>query len=183
LSAVERGADFDAQSHFEYGHFFATLNITIAFRYSRNPFGSEFIQAIHESLRLLDHFGDPLPQQVPIDYPNLARRLETPSSPVVLELTGIGRERLLTAKGSSDIAFALEIYRDMEQEPGINAPVDFRISGVTPADVAAVYDLRKWPLDELDSLAPLRSETPSVAAVRCSVQEWLATSTSRSISN
>jgi hypothetical protein len=88
-------------SQFAYGHFFATLNIANAYRYARNTYRSEFILAVAESLKLLNHLGHPLPQRLEIDYPRVAEAIHSPSPPVVLELTGIRRERLMTAQGES----------------------------------------------------------------------------------
>jgi hypothetical protein len=56
LSAF-RGLDGGGQSHFEYGHFFATLNMGNAYRYALNPYRSEFLQAIAESMKLLRLWG------------------------------------------------------------------------------------------------------------------------------
>src|ERR1700731_4251926 len=58
-----------------------------------NPYRSEFIQALAESLKVLNHIGDPLPRTVATQYPKVVRAIEYPSSPVVLELRGISLER------------------------------------------------------------------------------------------
>jgi hypothetical protein len=62
----------------------------------------------------------------------------------------------------------------MEQDPEESPPVDFRIGGVRAEDVVGVYDLCEWPLGELDRFAPLHRDDQNVAAVRYSVQDWLA---------
>ena len=136
--------DGGGPSHFQYGHFFATLNIGNAYRYALNPYRSEFIRAIAESIRLLRHLGDPLPEVLSDKYPKISHAIENPSPPVVLELQGIPVERLLTAKGSRDIQNELEIWSDMQRYPGMSAPVDFRIQDVVPGDIVAIHDLRDW---------------------------------------
>ena len=164
--ALENLVAANDQSHFEYGHFFATLNIANAYRYViRNPYGSEFIQALAESLNVLRAKGDALPLKVPKEYPEVARLIENPSPPVVIELKGVSRDRLMTAKGSPNIEYELESFREMQKYEGVNAPADFRIKDVTLADIVAIHDLRGWPAGELDDEL-WRPDERKVAAVR-----------------
>src|SRR6185437_6104746 len=144
-----RRLDGDGQSHFEYGYFFATLNIGNAYRYALNPYRSEFVRAIAESTKLLRHLRDPLPEMLPTKYPEIARATENPSPPVVLELRGISAERLLTADGYDGIQSQLEIWSDMQRYQGLNAPVDFRIRDVVSGDIVAIHDLSDWTRDDI----------------------------------
>jgi hypothetical protein len=91
-----------------------------------NPYRSEFILALAESLKVLSHIGDPLPRTVATRYPEVARAIETPSPPVVLELRGISRERLLGEKGNRDID-AVKSFNQMQAYPEINFPSAYRI--------------------------------------------------------
>jgi hypothetical protein len=169
----------EAGSYFTYGHFFATLNKANAYRYAVcNPYRSEFIQVLAETLKLLASLGDALAQSVAYDYPEIANAIENPSPPVVLELMGIARERLLTAQGSHDIEPTLEFFRDMEMEPGVSVPADFTIRDVTSADVVVVHDLRDWPMEEIGE-GSWRPDESKVADVRFSVRDWLAESRER----
>jgi hypothetical protein len=160
------------ESHFQYGHFFATLNIANAYRYAMSPYRSEFIQVLAESLKVLSHIGDPLPHTVASRYPEVAYAIENPSSPVVLELCGISRDRLLGEKGSSDID-AVKTFDEMQAYPEISFPSAYRILDVTPADIIAVHDLSDWPSEE-DHDSSWRPDPSRVAEMRRSPQEWLA---------
>ena len=157
----------------EYGHFFATLNIANAYRYSRNPYRSEFILALAESLKFLDHLGHSLPQSVATRFPEVARLIDFPSSPVVLELSGICSERLSSERGGDEIEATLEEFQLMQQFQGVNAPASLRIRAVSSADVVAVHDLSGWNLEEIhDGL--WRPDPSRVSEVRHSVRDWLA---------
>jgi len=153
-------------SHYSYGQFFATLNIANAYRYAiGNPYRSEFIRLIAECLKLLKHLGDSLPQTVASRFPHIQRAISEPSSPVVLELRGIARTRLLTAKGDDDIDGGLQCFFDMQEFEGFNAPCDFRVRNVTAGDVVAVHDLRDWPPDEVHD-SSWRPDPAKVSQVR-----------------
>lgn len=165
--------DSNGQSYFEYGHFCATLNIANAYRYAINPYRSEFIQALAEALKVLDHIGGSFSQTLANDYPKIAHAIKNPSPPVVLELGGISRERLLNRRGGSNIQMELELFIDMEMDPGVNAPVDFRIRNVTSDDIVAVHDLCDWSVEEVGN-PPWRPDKSKVAAARYLVQDWLA---------
>jgi len=173
ISALRELDGGNDQSHFKYGHFYATLNRANAYRYAiGNPYRSEFILALAKSLEVLRSTGDPLPDKVASDYPAVARAIENPSPPIVIELQGISPDRLMTAKGNSDIKFELESFRRMQLHNGLNAPADFRVEHVTPADIVAVHDLCDWPVDELDD-DTWRPNESKVGEVRISVQNWL----------
>jgi hypothetical protein len=174
VSALRQLDDPDERSHFAYGHFFVTLNIGNAYRYTiGNPYRSEFILALAESLKVLDHVGHPLPHRVATCFPEIHRIIKNPSSPVVLELRGICRERLLTEKGGHDIDAELQCFIDMGRFPGLSAPAAFRVRDVTAADIVAVHDLRDWPSDEVHD-GVWRPDQSKVAAARRSVEHWLA---------
>src|SRR5205814_1106120 len=96
-------------------------NVANAYRYAMNPYRSEFLQALAESLKVLSHIGDPLPRTVATRYPELARAIESPASPVVLELRGISRERLFGEKGGRDFD-AVKSFNKMEAYPETNYP-------------------------------------------------------------
>jgi hypothetical protein len=172
VSALRQLDDARDESHFQYGHFFATLNIANAYRYAMTPYRSEFIQVLAESLKVLNHIGDPLPETVAARYPEVARAIENPSSPVVLELRGIPQERLLGEKGSRDND-AVKSFNKMQAYPESNFPLAYRILDVTPADIVAVHDLSDWP-NEVDRDSSWRPDPSRVAEARHSVQEWLA---------
>jgi hypothetical protein len=56
---------YNNQSLVEYGHFFVTLNIGNAYRYAiGNPYRSEFIRVLAESLKVLNNVGHELPRTV-----------------------------------------------------------------------------------------------------------------------
>jgi hypothetical protein len=111
----------DDSSYFTYSHFYATLNIANAYRYAiPNPYRSEFILALAESLKILRDLGDPLALSLSNDFPEIAGFIENPSPPVVLELRGISRDRLSTAQGELEIQSQLESYRTMEEFKGVN---------------------------------------------------------------
>jgi hypothetical protein len=137
-----------------------------------NPYRSEFILALAESLKVLSHIGDPLPRTVATRYPEVARAIETPSPPVVLELRGISRERLLGEKGNRDID-AVKSFNQMQAYPEINFPSAYRILDVTRADIIAIHDLYDWPNEE-DRDDSWRPDPSRVAKARHSVQEWFA---------
>lgn len=138
-----------------------------------NPYRSEFILAIKQSLKVLDHLGHLLPRSVTTHYPEVARLLENPSPPVVLELRGISRERLLSEKGGHDIEPALESFHRIQKSSGVNVPAAFRIRDIAPDDVVAVHDLADWASEEVhDSF--WRPDAAKVAEVRRSVHDWLA---------
>jgi hypothetical protein len=168
-----RQLDGGERSHFEYGHFCATLNIANAYRYTvGNPYRSEFIRVLAESLKLLEDLCDQIPQKLTREYPAVASAIESPSPPVVLELTGIARERLLNGKGGQNIEGELQAFLDIQQYPGVNAPADFRIRDVIPSDIVAVHDLSDWlPEDVGDS--SWRPKKNDIAAARRSTQDWL----------
>jgi hypothetical protein len=96
-----------------------------------NPYRSEFVQALAESLKVLNHIGDPLPRTVATRYPEVAHAIENPSSPVVLELREISRERLLGEKGSRDVD-AVKSFNKMQAYPESNFPSAYRIPGRDP---------------------------------------------------
>jgi hypothetical protein len=158
----------------EYGHFFATLNIANAYRYAiANPYRPEFIQAIGESLKVLEHLDHSLPGLVTTHYPEVTRLLQNPSPPVVLELSGISRERLLSEKGGHDVEAELKSFRWMQRFSGVNVPAAFRIRDVIPADIVAAHALNDWHPDKVhDSF--WRPDASKVAKARHSVHDWLA---------
>jgi hypothetical protein len=166
--------DGEGRSHYDYGHFFVTLNIANAYRYTiGNPYRSEFIQALAESLKVLAQIGDPLPMTVETEHPQVAHLINDPSPPVVLEMTGISRERLLNAKGGEDIEAELQSFIDMQMYPGVNACADFRIQSVTPADIMAVHDLRNWSAEDVGD-SSWKPDVSKVAATRYSPQDWVS---------
>jgi hypothetical protein len=161
------------RSHFKYGHFFVTLNIANAYRYAiANPYRSEFMFALAESLNVLKAKGDSLVSKVPVEFPEVARAIENPPPPVVLELKGIARGRLTTAKGDKDIEPEIETFKTMQCFDGVNVPADFRIRTVTSSDIVAIHDLRDWPAEEPNNTF-WRPDSSKVAAVRFGVRDWL----------
>jgi hypothetical protein len=112
-----------------------------------NPNRSGFLQALAESLKVLNHIGDPLPRTVATRYPEVARSIESPSSPVVLELRGISRGRLLSERGSRDVD-AVGSFNEMQAYPEVNFTTAYQILDVTPADIIAVHDLCDRPTEE-----------------------------------
>ena len=159
---------------YDYGRFFATLHIANAYRYTiRNPYGSKFIQALAESLKVLTHIGHPLPPMVATRFPGVHRRINNPHLPVVIELRGISRERLLTEGGSQDVVSMLQNSIDMLEYAGVRDPTAFQVRDVTVADIIAVHDLHSWPPEELDD-SSWRPDATKVALVRRPLQDWLS---------
>jgi hypothetical protein len=112
-------------------------------------------------------------QRTATHYPEVARLLENPSPPVVLELRGISRERLLSEKGAHDIAATVESFRMMQKFSGVNVPAAVRIRDVVLDDIVAVHDLSGWPSEEVhDSF--WQPDASKVAEARHSVHDWLA---------
>jgi hypothetical protein len=163
----------EESSHFEYGHFYATLNIANAYRYSiGNPYRSEFIRSLAEALKVLDHLGDSLPPKVGTRFPLVADAIKNPSPPVVLELRGIVQDRLISEKGSADIRAELELYFcEMQEDGEVSAPSAFRVRDVTSKDIVAIHDLTGWSADEVHDSA-WRPDPLMIASARHSVQEW-----------
>jgi hypothetical protein len=174
-SALQQLISPAESSQIEYGSFFATLNISVAYRYViRNPYRSEFVQVLAETLDILRRSGSSLPNAVERRFPEVDRLIRSPSPPVVLELRGVSPERLRTERGNSDIEGELQSYEDMLEFEGLSAPAAFRIQGVRPADVAAVHDLSDWSAQEIgDSM--WMPDQERVSASRTSVPDWLAT--------
>jgi hypothetical protein len=164
--------DNNEGSHHQYGHFFVTLDLVPAYRYAMTPFRSEFILALAESLKMLTYLGDPLPQTVATCFPEVARLIETPSPPMVLELKGISEERILNEKGSRDCD-PVESFNEMQADPEISFNHAFQILDVTFADIVAVHDLSDWSAEEHRD-SSWRPDRSRVAASRHSVQKWLA---------
>lgn len=161
------------QSLIEYGHFFTTLNIGNAYRYALNPYRSEFIQVLAEGLKVLNRVGHELPKAVVNRFPDIDQMIRKPSSPVVLELRGVSKDRLLTEQGSADIEGDLLLSRDCLALAGVNAPAAFRVRDVTVRDVVAVHDVSRWSSEEVHD--PFWQPDPSkVREVRKMAHEWLA---------
>jgi hypothetical protein len=174
VSALRQCDDSQDRSVFAYGYFFVTLNIANAYRYTiSNPYRSEFICALAESLKVLQHIGHPLAGSVPASFPEIDRAIKNPSSPVVLELRGVSRDRLLTERGDHDIDGQVELFFKMQKFRGANDPAAFRVRDVTASDIVAVHALSDWPSDEADDVF-WRPEPSKVSAARRSPQDWLA---------
>jgi hypothetical protein len=157
-----------------YGQLFGSLNIAVAYRHIlENPYRSEFIRVLAETLKILAHLGDPLPNLIATQYPDVARLIEHPSAPVVLELCGITQNRLLRENGASNIEVELMLLDDMQENPGMFVPLSFRIADVTPDDIVAVHDLSAWSIGD-DLNAMWSPEASKVAEVRQPPTRWLA---------
>jgi hypothetical protein len=114
-----------------------TLNIGNAYAYALgNPYRSEFILALAESLKVLESVGHPLPASVADRFPEVDRAIRKPSSPVVLELRGLRRERLLTEKGGDDIDRELQNFLYMQRFPGLSSPTAVSSAGPAGSDRA-----------------------------------------------
>ena len=161
----------DGRTAFGYGHFYATLNVGNAYRYAiGNPYRSEFLLAIAESLKVLEHEGHPLPHEIAARYPAIHDAITTPSPPVVIEVCGISRNRLLTENGDTDIDADLSLTDDLGM-PGVNIPLAFRIMGVRAMEIVAIHDLSDWPIEEVDD-SMWQPNAEKVAAVRFSTHDW-----------
>jgi hypothetical protein len=138
-----------------------------------NPYRSEFIFALAESLKVLHNVGHELPRTVATRFPEIDRMIRHPSSPVVLELRGISRNRLLTERGGTDVDGHLRLFFDSLAFSGVNVPAAFRVRDVTAADVVAVHKLCDWPSEEVHD--PFWQPEPlRVGRARQSVRDWLA---------
>lgn len=110
---------------------------------------------------VLENVGDELPRTVATRFPEIDRMIKDPSSPVVLELRGISRNRLLTERGGDDVDTHLQLFFEMMAFSGVNDPAAFRVQDVTAADVVAVHELCDWPSEEVhDPHWPAPPETP-----------------------
>lgn len=162
---------------YNYDHFCVTLAQAIAYRYTMgNPYRSEFIHAIGDGLRVLDAFGCSLRQTVQNRYPEVHQALTDPSPPVVLEMRGFGRDRLLTGEDSDKIDPILNDYDLYGDDPTVSAPFELRAKDVAAADVIAVHDLRDWPSGE-DRAPPWKPEPARVALSRKLSRDWLRSTT------
>lgn len=160
---------------FVYGQFFGTLNLGHAYRYAvRNPFRSEFLHSISVGLTLLERCGAaPQANEIGRRHALVSELINKPSPPVVLELAGIAESRLSNENGSKPVAPQIELYLSLADQPGVDAPASFRVSDVTPSDVAAVHDLRGWSPDDIES-PPWQPDRDRVAAARKNPKRWLA---------
>jgi hypothetical protein len=124
-------------------------------------------------VKVLKFLNDPFCELIPLQYPTLIKSIEVPSTPVVLELTGLHQERLTREDGGRDLGIYLEVSVKMEGKPGVNSPSAFRVNDLTPSDIVAVHDLQNWsPNDILDP--PWRPDCARVAQLRREPKQWLA---------
>jgi hypothetical protein len=170
LVAPQRG-----RSLFEYGSFFVTLNLANAYRYAvNNPYRSEFLQVLAESLRFLKYHDHSLSREWMSRFPEVAERLRTSGDPVVLEIRNITKSQLLGEDGREDIDGLVSLHLKMQSIEGVNCPSAFHLNGLTPNEIAAVHDLRNW---ELGSVPPpiWQPTDEQVRAARISTSRWLET--------
>jgi hypothetical protein len=161
------------RTHFEYGHFYATLNIGNAYRYALSPYRSEFMLAIAEGMKLLQHLGDSLPEALPDKYPKIARAIMNPSTPVVIELRQISSTRLQTDNGNSQLQDELTLFNAMQEFEGLSAPLAFRIRDVAPSDIVAIHDLSDWKREDIGDIG-WRPTEAQIKEVRQSPSCWRA---------
>jgi hypothetical protein len=163
------------ESHYQYGGLFATTRMSIAYSYTiGNPYRSEFIQGLAEALKLLEYIGEPIAKTISGRYPEIDLAIKRRSPPVVLELSGLSRQRLLNDKDvhdSKSVDRKLELYRTFGDEPG-DVPLEFKIRDVTSNDIKAVHVLDDWTEEEVEAWDQL--DKSKVEASRCSVDDWLA---------
>lgn len=105
-------------------------------------------------------------------FPEVDRVIKNPSSPVVLEMRGLSKERLLTERGGHDVEALIQLFFRLEAHPDSSVPANFRTREVTAADIVAVHDLRDWPADEVND-SRWRPDPAKVAAARWSAKDWL----------
>jgi hypothetical protein len=116
-----------------------------------------------------------LPQKLEKLYPEIDSAIKVPSTPVVVELSGISRDRLLNKRGICDPAFVdseLQNYEDSKNSIGSSFPLAFVIRNVRPEDVVAVHDLDNWTVEEARAGSQL--DQSKVAGSRQPVRDWLA---------
>ena len=138
-----KGLHADAQqaSQYSYGQFYVTTSRDKAARYARrNRTGSEILSVIEDGLQVIDQFDRVLGDELRASYPELTKFLSMPAHAIVLELRGICADRLTNDRGKT--IDDLEEFEFVASAECTSEPA-FRIAGVTPADVVAVYDLAK----------------------------------------
>jgi hypothetical protein len=159
---------------FCYDHFCVSLAQSIAYRYTLgNPYRSEFIHALADGLEVLEALGHSLPRTVESRFPRVHSALTKPSSPVVLEIGRVCKERLRTDEGRENIDIDLELYDLDGEDPTISMPGEFRVLDITADDIIAVHDLSDWPSEE-DRNPPWRPEPSRVSASRRLTRDWIA---------
>src|ERR1700730_1137942 len=114
-------------------------------------------------LKVLENLDDPLPKALITSYPKVYDLIENPSPPVVLELQGLGAQRLLTEQGDEDIRPLLERYWKRQGLSGVASPDAFRVREVSPVDIVAVRDLRTWRPEDIGT-PPLHQYDTAVSA-------------------
>ena len=145
MAAVSKLTQSEATTRFDYTNCYATLNMANAYRYIiGNPYRSELLRALGESLKVLHNLEDPLPKALSEKYPRLERALSDSSGPVALELKGIRYKRLTVDDGSKNVDDELIMWTQMTSAPGKTYRLSFRIKKVRPSDIIAVHDLREW---------------------------------------
>jgi hypothetical protein len=167
----------EGRSLFEYGCFFVTLNLANAYRYAvNNPYRSEFLQVLAESLRFLKYHNHWLSREWMSRFPEVAKRLKSCGDPVVLEIRNITKNQLLGEDGHQDVDSLVSLHLEMQAFEGVNCPSAFRLSGLTPNQIAAVHDLRDW---EVGSVPPpiWQPTDEQVRAASITKSRWLETVT------
>jgi hypothetical protein len=175
--ALERLAAPHGRSLYDYGSFFVTLNLGNAYRYAvNNPYRSEFLQVLAESLGFLKYHNHPISQEWMSRFPEIAQHLECCGDPVVLEIRNITKSQLLGDDGREDVDELISLYLEMQSYEGVNCPSAFRLSEVTPNEIAAVHDLRNWEVG-LVPMPPCQPTDEQVGAARITTSRWLETLT------
>src|SRR5262249_31535905 len=136
-------------STFSYGAFYVTTSFEKAARYAiRNQSGSELLQFISEGLQVLDTLPQSPVERLRSSHSALLSYMQRPAAPVVLELAGIAADRLTDENGGSGGDFPLlRLAMELEDQSDIEIEPSFRVSGVTRADITAIYGL---PVSEGD---------------------------------
>lgn len=174
MPAFEGLENPNASKMFQYGHVFVTLNISNAYRYALgNPYRLEFIRAIAESLKVLQHIDELLAYHISRDFPEVIRLIEKADQAVVLEIKGISRCRLQSETGSDYIDGAIADYELMKTHPGFRAPCAFRVKNLSALDIVAIHDLSAWPSEEVHD-SDFQPDPLRVCKVRRDPADWLA---------
>jgi len=171
--ALANAASRNQQSLMTYGSFYVTLNFRNACDYAlRSQTGSELVLMLSEGFRVLEHLGDPVAGQIREEYPQVSEVMRLPGHPVVMELKGIEESRITREDGNPESWPHIELFCKLADRPGVVIPGAFRIAGVNPGDITAIYDLKDWVASDFSDIF-YRPDAAAIERAKHSPSDWL----------
>ena len=162
----------DRTNLFRYGEFFVTLNFAVACRYALRTKRSEFLSSLAVGLEILSKHGSDLPARIRSGFPEVDRLLAEPSSPVVIEITGLSIDRLRPESGPRSVSEIVERHFSMLCS-GATVNTSFGVRDMCGADVVAVYEMAEWMANGARSRS-WRPDPVRLASARVPIEDWLA---------